>query len=45
LLLRKTSIGIDGISEHLGDREDLMYLIEELENIPVSDLDLIFRLS
>ena len=35
----------DGISEHLGDREDLMYLIEELENIPVSDLDLIFRLS
>ena len=34
-----------GISEFLGDREDLLYMIEELENIPVSDLDLICRLS
>ena len=29
-----------GINEYLGDREDLMYLIEELENIPFDGLEL-----
>lgn len=38
-------INYGGINEYLGEREDLMYLIEELENIPLSGLDLIQRLS
>lgn len=38
-------INYNGINEHLGDREDLMYLINELENIPLDGLDLIQRLS
>ena len=38
-------INYNGINEYLGDREDLMYLIDELENIPLGGLDLIQRLS
>lgn len=38
-------INYGGINEYLGDREDLMYLIEELENIPLDGLDLIQRLA
>jgi hypothetical protein len=37
-------VNYDGINEYLGDREDLMYLIDELENIPLDDLDLIVKL-
>ena len=38
-------INYGGINEFLGEREDLMYLIEELENIPLDGLDLIQRLK
>ena len=38
-------INYGGISEYLAEREDLMYLIEELENIPLDGLNLIQRLS
>lgn len=38
-------INYGGINEFLGEREDLMYLIEELENIPMDGLDLIQRLK
>ena len=38
-------INYGGINEFLGEREDLMYLIEELENIPLDCLDLIQRLK
>lgn len=34
-------INYGGISEYLADREDLMFMIEELENIPISDLVLV----
>lgn len=38
-------IEYDGINEYLGDREDLIYLIDELEHIPIEELDLICQLS
>jgi hypothetical protein len=38
-------VNYSGIQEYLGDRDDLIYLIDELENIPVVDLDLIIKLS
>ena len=34
-----------GMNEYLGDREDLMYLIDELENIPLEELELITQLK
>jgi hypothetical protein len=38
-------INYGNINEYLGDREDLMFMIEELESIPISDLDLIQKFS
>ena len=38
-------INYGGVNEYLGDREDLMYLIEELENIPLDGLELITRIK
>ena len=38
-------VNYGGVNEFLGEREDLMYLIEELENIPMDGLDLIQRLK
>jgi hypothetical protein len=38
-------INYGGINEYLGDREDLMYMIDELENIPLTGLDLIKQIG
>jgi hypothetical protein len=38
-------VNYGGTNEYLGDREDLMYLIDELENIPIDSLDLVTRLK
>lgn len=42
---RMAYINYGGVNEYLGDREDLMYLIEELENIPLAGLELIQKLN
>jgi hypothetical protein len=38
-------VNYNGISEYLGEREDLIYIISELEMIPIESLDLIQRLA
>lgn len=38
-------INYAGVNEYLGDREDLMYLINQLENIPLDELELIHKFT